>query len=294
MRFVSALLALGGLVLAGCAGMNGGSLPQAQPPSAGASAKRPMSASQHQPLDRRVFGYTHHGDIQTFVVPAGVTRLSIDAAGAQGGDAGIAYGSVGGEGGSVQATIPVTPGESLELRVGGRDGSVGGLGFGPCRFHDPCFKAHDGGAGGGASYVFRGAILMIVAGGGGGAGGFADRFPGGNGGAGGLKAKDGGRSPHYGGAGGEGATQTGGGNGGGPVDTAVNAPRAVPVSAAPLWPVATAVMVRGVAGAVAAQATSVAVAAVAATASKTRSKTRSSPAAEAAVDRVSPKRARPT
>lgn len=52
----------------------------------------------------------------TFVVPAGVTSLRVSVAGAEGGQ--TVYGAPG-RGGVVDATIPVTPGESLQINVGG-------------------------------------------------------------------------------------------------------------------------------------------------------------------------------
>ena len=53
----------------------------------------------------------------TFVVPAGVTSLTVDAWGAQGGQAANS-GSAGGLGGRVTASLAVTPGDALTLVVG--------------------------------------------------------------------------------------------------------------------------------------------------------------------------------
>ena len=51
------------------------------------------------------------GAEQTFVVPAGVTALTVTATGGRGGQ-GAGPGAVGGAGGRVTATIPVTPGST--------------------------------------------------------------------------------------------------------------------------------------------------------------------------------------
>ena len=72
------------------------------------------------------FNYT--GEMQTFVVPAGVTEVQFDVKGAEGGDAiGTTVGWGGtstinadaGNGGRVTGLLPVTPGETLYLFVGG-------------------------------------------------------------------------------------------------------------------------------------------------------------------------------
>jgi hypothetical protein len=58
-------------------------------------------------------------------MPAGVTSVTIQTFGAQGGAGGVETSgftpSVGGNGGAVNATITVTPGETLIVNVGGRD-----------------------------------------------------------------------------------------------------------------------------------------------------------------------------
>ena len=67
------------------------------------------------------FGFT--GSDQSFTVPAGVTALTVDLYGAQGGS--DSYN--GGLGGHVHATVPVTPGQVLTVRVGGTgNGYAGG------------------------------------------------------------------------------------------------------------------------------------------------------------------------
>jgi Glycine rich protein len=110
------------------------------------------------------------GTLQNFVVPPGVSSVTIEAWGAQGG------GFAGGNhqlGGHVKGTIAVTPGATLRVRVGGqangfRTGGYNGGGSGGSG--DPF-----GGGGGGASDVRLGGDTLtnriIVAGGGGGLGG---------------------------------------------------------------------------------------------------------------------------
>jgi hypothetical protein len=80
------------------------------------------SGSSAYLISQRVFPYT--GDPQEFVVPEGVTAMTVSAYGASGGDgwntagAGSAAGR-GGLGGNIQATLDVTPGETLCIYVGG-------------------------------------------------------------------------------------------------------------------------------------------------------------------------------
>ncbi|MTV27751.1 hypothetical protein FTX61_20380 [Nitriliruptoraceae bacterium ZYF776] len=148
------------------------------------------------------------GGTQRFTVPAGYTEITIEAWGAQGG------GNSGGRGGYARATVPVTPGDVLEIRVGGSGGQPtggyngGGSGGAPA-------SAANGYGGGGASDVRRGAGLgdrLVVAGGGGGRGGGVSGSRGGDGG--GETGTDG----ESGTGRGRGATQTAGGSGGGSGD----------------------------------------------------------------------------
>jgi hypothetical protein len=150
---------------------------------------------------------------QAFVVPAGVTRLEAKAWGGGGGGAILNGGGHGGGGAFVQATLQVTPGESLLVCAG-----AGGA-----------LKTQDnwhGGGGGGLSGVFRGpyaqANALLIAAGGGGAVHCAD------GGAGG--APSGGKGRSCGGDlfGGGGGTPTAGGAAGGHIsNTAPQAGRAL-------------------------------------------------------------------
>jgi hypothetical protein len=112
------------------------------------------------------FAYT--GASQTWVVPQGVTEATFDLLGAQGG-------ADGGRGGRATATIAVTPGQSVQVNVGGRgvadlsnpSGSAGGFNGGGYAWSGP--------SGGGATDIrFGGTDLadrMLIAGGGGGGGG---------------------------------------------------------------------------------------------------------------------------
>jgi hypothetical protein len=154
----------------------------------------------------------------TFTVPAGVTSITVTAAGGSGGSA---YGASicgspvpGGDGAVVGATFAVAPGEQLLVSVGaagtsdtctntplgggfgGGGGSGGGTGA--------------GGGGGGASEVVGPTVgpgeVLLVAGGGGGAGGYGT--------SGGAGTAGGAAGAAAGGAAGGGAGTTTGGNGG--------------------------------------------------------------------------------
>ncbi len=113
--------------------------------------------------------YSYTGNMQTFVVPAGVTSVKVDVKGAQGASAiynqpGTKPDDLGGKGGRVKAGYPVTPGQTLNIFVGGIGYNGGGTGAGSIA--QP--------AGGGASDIRIGGTALanrvIVAGGGGGGG----------------------------------------------------------------------------------------------------------------------------
>jgi len=148
----------------------------------------------------QTFNFT--GAVQTWVVPAGVTSINIQALGAQG-KANAAGVSQGGLGGLASGTLAVTPGETLWIYVGGggTGGGTGGFnGGGNGGTTGTCLTAV-GGGGGGASDLRQGVDKLssrrIVAGGGGGTGGnrvaACSRGAGGGGGGG-----------YYGGGGGSG------------------------------------------------------------------------------------------
>ena len=180
------------------------------------------------------FDYT--GGMQTYTVPPGVTSIQIDAYGGQGQEETIEdYDqSLGGLGGFATGVLTVTPGEVLNIYVGGagtedvagyNGGALGGFGT-------P--STGDGGragSGGGASDVRQDGTALtdrvIVAGGGGGGGrdyvngGCVPCGTGGNGGAGGALTGTDGDDPNYYigtypnvGSGGKGGTAVGGGAGG--------------------------------------------------------------------------------
>ena len=98
---------------------------------------------------------SYTGGNQTYVVPAGVTSITFKAWGAGGGGGGGS--AKGGGGGFVQETISVTPGETLNIKVGG-----GGV-------HEGAAASQKGGGGGWTS-IDRSATYLAGAGGGGGAG----------------------------------------------------------------------------------------------------------------------------
>ena len=128
------------------------------------------------PPGEEVFAYT--GGEQYFVVPDGVTEISVEAFAGAGGD--NDDGLTGGMGGYVQATIPVTPGETLAVYVGQKgptksdDSSRLTGGFNGGGDVVKSSGAAGGGTGGGATDI-RSAPYelddrLVVAGGGGGAG----------------------------------------------------------------------------------------------------------------------------
>ncbi|MDO7849816.1 glycine-rich protein [Hymenobacter sp. M29] len=159
------------------------------------------------------------GTAQTYVVPAGVTALQVDLAGAMGG---YTYNTNTGQGlgGRVQATLAVTPGQVLTVYVGGAGtnanaGSGGYNGGGSAVFGD--------GGGGGASDIRLGGTALanrvLVAGGGGGgadegAGGAGGGLTGGAGAAGTAGSGGLGGSQSAAGTGGAGSGSYAAGNGG--------------------------------------------------------------------------------
>jgi hypothetical protein len=110
------------------------------------------------------FNYT--GSMQTYTVPLGVTSVTVEAWGAQGG---AGYSAVGGLGGYATGDLAVMPGQTLNIYVGGQGGSpTGGWNGGGQGVTATSY----GGGGGGASDVRSGGTALtdraIVAGGGGG------------------------------------------------------------------------------------------------------------------------------
>lgn len=162
----------------------------------------------------QTFSYT--GAQQTWVVPAGITSITVDAMGGAGGLG--TSGQAIGKGGRVQTTVTVTPGETLYIYVGGVGGNTGTAGYnggGTGRN-----ESYDGGGGGGATDIRQGGTALgnriIVAGGGGGSfisgtGGHGGGTTGVAGGGWGAANRGGqGGTPSAGGAGGVSCCGTGG------------------------------------------------------------------------------------
>ncbi len=115
----------------------------------------------------------------TFLVPDGISSITVKAWGAGGGGGGAGRSSNGGAGGGsgfTQTTLSVTPGETLDVKIGGTGGGGGGSS-----------NSGTGGGGGGYSSIARSSTQLIVAAGGagGGGGGYTAGNVGGYGGAGG-------------------------------------------------------------------------------------------------------------
>jgi hypothetical protein len=160
--------------------------------------------------------YTTAG-VHSYLVPAGVTQITVKAWAAGGGGGGNhgttdpQLGGDGGGGGFAQTVYTVTPGDMLDVTVGG--GGLAGASGG----------AKQGGGGGGFSSVSNtsaSALLVVAAGGGGGGGADEDDCAGAGGAGGGHVGADGVNGDlsaafdQLGGGGGSGATQMGGGTGG--------------------------------------------------------------------------------
>ncbi|WP_211362150.1 M36 family metallopeptidase [Aequorivita antarctica] len=99
----------------------------------------------------QTFSYT--GAVDSFVVPAGVTDITIEAFGAQGGGS---NGGAGGLGASISGDFSVTPGETLTIVVGQQGQlQIGG-------------NVQNSSGGGGGSFVYNASDVLFVAAGGGG------------------------------------------------------------------------------------------------------------------------------
>lgn len=119
--------------------------------------------------------YTYTGAMQSWVVPAGVSEVTIEAWGAQGGgsyDCSNLYEDDGGLGGYAEGTLAVSPGQTLEIYVGGEPTDPGNITPRPGGYNGGGDGGTYGSGGGGASDVrVSGSSLadrVIVAGGGGG------------------------------------------------------------------------------------------------------------------------------
>ncbi|MFF2821196.1 hypothetical protein ACFVT9_37440 [Kitasatospora cineracea] len=164
------------------------------------------------------------GSPQSVTVPNDVCQVEVTAFGGAGGSA--VYGSPGGLGGEVRATLDVRSGQVLGVNVAGAgsggslvDGSVphGGYGGGGQggAYNDapaPGNGATAAGGGGATTVALDGTMVIIAGGGGGGAGSFTDNGTG-RGGDGGQNGEPG-QTPATPGAGQGGAAGGGGGSGG--------------------------------------------------------------------------------
>ncbi len=155
-----------------------------------------------------------------FVVPVGVTSLTVDAYGASGGSGDGNPAVAGGLGGRTTATIAVTPGETLKVVVGGAGQSWAGseTALGGSNGGGDAGYTFAGG-GGGASDVRQGGsglanrVVVAGGGGGGGGGGHCDGF--GTGGDGGGDDPTEGDAPHDSTGGAPGSASSGGEGGDG-------------------------------------------------------------------------------
>ena len=172
------------VVIVGCLGLADALLPGS------ALADTPPVCAQNASAVTCLYFFS--GAAQSFVVPEGVESIAVSVSGAQGG-AGAPTSSpkpAGGEGARVQATLTVTPGQTLAVLVGGEGASghnMGGFNGGG-DLGDCCGSVPESaGQGGGASDLrvapFGLTDRLVVAGGGGGGGGNGEgNGPGGSGG----------------------------------------------------------------------------------------------------------------
>jgi Glycine rich protein/Abnormal spindle-like microcephaly-assoc'd, ASPM-SPD-2-Hydin len=174
------------------------------------ASAQPAPDASSSPAVAQSFGYS--GSVQTYTVPAGVNSLQVSATGGSG--TGY-YHADGGAGGTVNATIPATPGQTLDIYVGGNGGTPNGYSA-PGGYNGGGSSGPFAGSGGGATDIRTSqndlSSRILVAGGGGGAGpgnGAGNDAPGGN--AGYPAGADG--SSSYGTPGGGGTQQTGGAGG---------------------------------------------------------------------------------
>ncbi|MCK6624675.1 MAG: hypothetical protein L6R45_05810 [Anaerolineae bacterium] len=126
-------------------------------------AQSPIEPEPPEPPTRsQTFNLT--GAEQQFIVPAGVTSVTIEALGAEGGGGFPALALIGGRGGCSVATIAVTPGEALFVYVGGR----GGDDDDSTNPDTPGVGGFNGGGGGGVGFIVGGSGGGYFGGGGGG------------------------------------------------------------------------------------------------------------------------------
>jgi hypothetical protein len=152
--------------------------------------------------------YEYTGSEQLYKVPDDVCFLEVDVVGASGSPDGGGLG-IPGKGGRVAGILPVIPGTTLLIYVGGEGtDSTGGFNGGAHGGDASAAGGPLGGGGGGASDIRLDTLRLVVAGGGGGCGGYTG-ISGGDGGD--LSAADGENGAGFGGQGG---SQISGGAGG--------------------------------------------------------------------------------
>lgn len=181
---------------------------------------------QLKPVYTNFIRFDYTGDIQTWTVPAGVTSIYADVAGAQGGTMGV---STGGKGGKVSGVMAVTPGEVLQITVGGQSTSnIAAYGFagngGKSTAHGTIARAGGGLSGISSASPISQSNAFFIAGGGGGTTG--NGYSGNGGAGGGLNGIS--ATSNYGGTPtrGGGASQTAGGVAGSILDGNTTAPTA--------------------------------------------------------------------
>ncbi len=131
-------------------------------------------------MSAQTYPFSYTGGVQTWTVPAGVFSINVDARGAIGGwNSNMStYLDSGGHGARVVCSLAVTPGQVLNIYVGGKgnNGTVSGATGGFNGGGNGAFVSGSwgGGAGGGATDIRIGGTALtnrvVVAGGGGGAG----------------------------------------------------------------------------------------------------------------------------
>ena len=163
----------------------------------------PLQPLNLTPTGKTKVAFTKSNSDQSWVVPSGKTYILVKCWGSGGGAGtrGTWYSSgSGGGGGFTRGIIPVTPGETLTIRVGQGGYCGAGLlstgaaaGFSPpypygggSSLTGPDANGYYGGYGGGYCGIFRGSSPLLMAGAGGGGGSNQVFYAGGpNGGAGG-------------------------------------------------------------------------------------------------------------
>jgi len=138
--------------------------------------------------------FVYSGAVQTYTVPPAVFSIIVDMTGASGGNSdGLAVVNTPGNGGRVQTTLTVTPGQVLNLYIGGVGGdgvagTGGTAGWNGGGDGGGAFGLYSGGGGGGGTDIRMGGTALanrtVIASGGGGAATntFAGGDHGGNGG----------------------------------------------------------------------------------------------------------------